>query len=454
MQPFVWNQRFVTGLDTVDQQHRHLVDLINRVAILVIEGAGDEATIEAILAELGSYAGYHFGEEERLMAARRVDPRHVERHQSHHRQFIEQVGQMWATRDTLEKPAEVLGNFLSSWLTFHILEEDQAMARQVGRIAGGESPETAYEREAQPADNANAVLLAAMNNLYHVLTVQNQALADSNRSLEEKVATRTRELLQSEKMAAVGQLAAGVAHEINNPIGFVNSNLGSLGRYAEQLLQVIDAYAESVSSPAPPLAALLARTDLPFLRDDMVALLRESQEGLDRVKKIVQDLKDFSHASDSEWLDTDLLAGLESTLNVVWNEIKYKAEVIREFADLPPVRCIPGQINQVFMNLLVNAGQAIAEHGVIALRSGVEDGWIWIEVADSGCGMPPEVLKHVFEPFFTTKPVGSGTGLGLSVTWDIVVNKHAGRIDVKSEPGQGSAFRVWLPLKPAGTKVA
>jgi len=453
MQTFVWSERFETGLETVDQQHRHLVDLINQVGSMVIEGSRDDAAVANILGELGNYAKYHFAEEERLMAERGVAAPHVAQHQLQHRQFIDQVGQMWATRSTLGKPVEVLGNFLSSWLSFHILQEDQAMAKQIALIAGGIKPGDAYDQGRHPADNATAVLLAAMQGLYQVLSVQNQALVDANRLLEDRVAARTRELVQAEKMAAVGQLAAGVAHEINNPIGFVNSNLGSLGRYADQLLRLLDAYAESAPTVSPKLAGLIAETDIAFLRDDLVALLRESREGLDRVRKIVQDLKDFSHASDSEWQDVDLIAGLESTLNVVSNEIRSKAEVQRRLVPLPMVRCIPGQINQVFMNLLVNAAQAIAERGVIALSCGLEDRGIWIEVADSGGGMPPEVLKHVFEPFFTTKPVGKGTGLGLSVTWDIVVNKHGGRIDVRSEPGKGSAFRIWLPLQPAGTTV-
>ncbi len=450
MQIFIWNERFETGIAAVDQQHRHLVELINRVGSLVIDGSGDDGSVAEILGELGSYARYHFAEEERLMTERGIAARHVEQHQFQHLQFIEQVGQMWATRGTLGKAVEVLSDFLSSWLSFHILQEDQAMAKQIGLIASGMSPEDAYAQQQQPADNATAVLLVAMKSLYQVLSVQNHALLDSNRLLEERVATRTRELVQSEKMAAVGQLAAGVAHEINNPIGFVNSNLGSLGRYAGQLLTLIDAYAESVSTPSPQLARLLAETDVGFLREDLVALLHESQEGLDRVKKIVQDLKDFSQASDSEWLDVDLIAGLESTLNVVSSEIKPKVEVKRELVILPMVRCIPGQINQVFMNLLVNAVQAIAERGVIVLRSGIEGDRVWIEVADSGSGIQPENLKHIFEPFYTSKPVGQGTGLGLSVAWDIVVNKHGGRIDVTSAPGKGSMFRVSLPLHGVG----
>jgi signal transduction histidine kinase len=159
-------------------------------------------------------------------------------------------------------------------------------------------------------------------------------------------------------------------------------------------------------------------------------------------------LRDFSRPGDSEWQAVDLHAGLESTLNVVWNEIKFKADVVREYAELPPVECLPSQLNQVFLNLLVNAAQAIPERGTITLRTTCEGDWVSVAVADTGGGMTPEVRARVFDPFFTTKPVGKGTGLGLSVTYGII-EKHGGHIDVDSEPGKGSTFTVRLPLTRA-----
>ncbi|WIM05752.1 MAG: ATP-binding protein [Candidatus Nitricoxidivorans perseverans] len=266
-----------------------------------------------------------------------------------------------------------------------------------------------------------------------------------------KVEEAQGQVLQSEKMAAIGQLAAGVAHEINNPVGFVNSNLGTLKGYVDKLLKLLDAY-ERHAGPAadevPEVAEARREADIGYLRQDIVDLLRESEEGLVRVKKIVQDLKEFSHVNDVTCQQTDLNAGMESTLNVVRNELKYKAEVRKEYGDLPPVTCVAAQINQVFMNLLVNAAQAIPEHGTITVRSGIEGTgeWVWFEVADTGKGMPSEVKARIFEPFFTTKPVGKGTGLGLSLSYDIVVKKHGGRIEVESEPGKGTTFRVWLPV--------
>jgi len=167
---------------------------------------------------------------------------------------------------------------------------------------------------------------------------------------------------------------------------------------------------------------------------------------LQRVTRIVQDLKDFSHVDESERMWANLEQGLESTLNVVWNEIKYKAEVIREYAGIPEIECLPSQINQVFMNLLVNAGQAIEEQGHITLRTGQDEDNVWVEVADDGQGIQPEHLERIFEPFFTTKPVGKGTGLGLSLSYGIV-RKHGGHIEVESPAGKGTCFRVVLPKR-------
>ena len=300
-------------------------------------------------------------------------------------------------------------------------------------------------------------LLTHQNQLEQLVSQRTSQLAKVNTELEadrkalEELLSRVEEaqqqLLQSEKMAAIGQLAAGVAHEINNPVGFVNSNLGTLKTYIAKLFGVIDAY-QSVATGGDPssVAAALQDADLDFLRDDLPSLLAESQEGLGRVTKIVQDLKDFSRVDQAEYQLADLNNALESTLNVVWNELKYKAEVVRELGDLPEVHCVPAQINQVFMNLLVNAAQAIETRGRITVRSGEENGHVWFEVADTGKGMPPEVCKRIFEPFFTTKPVGKGTGLGLSISYDIIVKKHHGRFDVSSIPGEGTTFRIWLPI--------
>ena len=276
---------------------------------------------------------------------------------------------------------------------------------------------------------------------------------DEIRSVNKRLEDAQNQLLQSEKMATIGQLAAGVAHEINNPVGYINSNLGTLQKYIKDLFVMLDAYeqAEPLLAANPEtirnILALRKKLDLAFLKEDVVALMNESQEGISRVKKIVQDLKDFSHVDEAEWQWADIRKGIDSTLNVVWNELKYKAEVIKQYNAIPDVECLPSQLNQVFMNLLVNAAHAIEDKGVIFIRSGQDNAHeVWVEVSDSGKGIPAENLKRIFDPFFTTKPVGKGTGLGLSLSYSII-QKHHGRIEVVSEVATGTTFRVYLPIK-------
>jgi signal transduction histidine kinase len=259
------------------------------------------------------------------------------------------------------------------------------------------------------------------------------------------------QLLQSEKMASIGQLAAGVAHEINNPIGFVYSNLGTLEKYVEDTFRMLSLYEQAEAEIANPdvLAGLQAAKqdlDISYLKSDLHALMKESKDGIVRVKVIVQNLKDFSHVGASdEWRYSDLQQGLESTLNIVNNEIKYKADVVREYGAIPEVECILSQLNQVFMNLLVNAAYAISERGTITIRTGCEGNEVWVEISDTGQGIPPENLQKIIDPFFTTKPVGKGTGLGLSLSYGIL-QKHHGRLEVNSELGRGTTFRISLPV--------
>ena len=292
----------------------------------------------------------------------------------------------------------------------------------------------------------------------------NDQIADLLRANEElkevnaKLSAAQDKLMQSEKLASIGQLAAGVAHEINNPIGYIFSNFGTLEKYLSDLFQMLAAYeeAESALSGTPAaarLGSLREQIELDYLKEDIPTLMAESREGITRVRKIVQDLKDFSRVdARQEWEWADLHRGIDSTLNIVNNEIKYKAEVIRQYAEIPEVHCLPSELNQVFMNLLVNAAHAItAERGTIQIRTGLQDEQVWVEVADNGCGIARENLTRIFDPFFTTKPVGKGTGLGLSLSYGIV-KKHGGRIDVSSEVGQGTTFRVTLPRKRAGAE--
>ncbi len=256
-----------------------------------------------------------------------------------------------------------------------------------------------------------------------------------------------RQLSQAEKLAAIGQLAAGVAHEINNPIGYVMSNIGTLSGYINDLLRLIRAY-ESGSMGQAELARLREQIDIDFLTEDIVALVAESQDGIDRVRQIVTSLKDFSRADDGqEAIPTDLHQCIDSALTMCRNELKYKAVVRTELAPLPLVLCSPPRIGQVLINLLVNAAHAVGENGDIVVRAMPDGDGVRIEVEDNGHGIPVQYLDRIFEPFFTTKSVGQGTGLGLSLSYGIA-HDHGGFIKVESEVGRGTCFRLWLPLRP------
>ena len=262
-------------------------------------------------------------------------------------------------------------------------------------------------------------------------------------------------IIQQEKMASIGQLAAGIAHEINNPVGFVMSNINSMGKYSERLFQFIKIQSEAVdrlSKQDGDTAVVLdglhkkrRALKIDYVINDFTNVIKESLEGTERVKRIVQDLKNFSHKDEDEHKPADINEGIESTINVVWNELKYKANVTKEYGKIPLTKCNLGQLNQVFMNLLINAVQAIEEHGEISIKTERRDGDIVVSISDTGSGIQEDKLNRIFEPFFTTKEVGKGTGLGLSIAYDIV-KKHSGEILVTSEIGKGSTFTITIPV--------
>lgn len=268
--------------------------------------------------------------------------------------------------------------------------------------------------------------------------------------------------LQTEKLAAIGQLAAGVAHEINNPIGYVRSNLNTIDDYRRDLTAVLQAYESMVrylcesrtalqkdaAGRLESLERLKARVDLDAIMEDYPSVITESREGIDRVVRIVSDLKKFAHLDGEDRETADINAGIESTLNIVWNELKYKTRVVKDLKPLPPVMCYPQRLNQVFMNILVNAAQAIEDQGTIHITTRHEKDQAIITISDTGKGIPEEELPRIFEPFYTTKPVGRGTGLGLSVAYRIV-KSHGGSIAVDSIPGKGTTFTISIPLNPA-----
>ena len=270
------------------------------------------------------------------------------------------------------------------------------------------------------------------------------------------------QILQAEKMASVGQLAAGIAHEINNPTGFVSSNLKTLADYIDDINRLIKQYriliadltdndakdkiTSSIEKQLEQISGIEEEIDLDFIMDDVMDLIGDCREGTKRIKKIVIDLKDFAHPGDDKLQARDINKGIESTLNVVWNELKYKATVTKEYGDLPVIKCYPQQLSQVFMNIFVNAAQAIEKRGEIRISTRADNGSVEVRISDTGVGISRENISKIFDPFFTTKEVGKGTGLGMNIAYNII-KKHKGTIDVESTPGKGTTFTIRLPVK-------
>lgn len=287
--------------------------------------------------------------------------------------------------------------------------------------------------------------------------------------LEEEVDKKTREvketqvqLIQQEKMASIGQLAAGMAHEINNPMGFIYSNLNAMQNYSQTIASLIRSYRDFFDDLNTDVTAaewrerllerveqlrLLAREmEIDFILEDIDALIAESKDGADRIKKIVIDLKEFAQPGESGLKLTDINQCLDSALNIITNEIKYKAIVTKDYGELPPVICRPQQMSQVFMHLLLNAAQAIEEKGEIEVHSAPSDGGVYVRISDTGAGIAEAILPKIYDPFFTTRAVGSGTGLGLNVVYQII-KQHGGTIRAESSVGQGTCFHIHLPLE-------
>lgn len=456
-----WSEIFETGVASVDAQHRRLVELANGLGGAILQG--DRAGCDRFCAELARYAREHFGDEEACMDAAGVPPETVARHRAGHAAFGSDLERLRAAAPPGPARLEAVHRFALSWLVHHILVEHETL---LGHPPGAAPP---------APEGASTTLLDAIHTLH-------AALSGLNRDLEGQVAQRTRELadanlrlaaekqaleaalaelrdtrarlLHGEKMAMAGQFAAGVAHEINNPAGFVRSNLAMLRDYANDLLEIVDAYreAEPLLATAPgtlsALRALCADRDLAFIRQDVPKLLAESDHGLQRIGHIAGRLLDCARPGRQGRVAVDLHETLDGTLAMVAHILREKAEVRREYGVLPAVVCDPSEIGQVFTNVLVNAAQAIEAHGLVTLRTGTGARGIWVEIADDGAGIAAGDIGHIFEPFFTTKPAGKGTGLGLSLSRNIV-REHGGRILVDSEPGTGTRVRIELPFGEA-----
>lgn len=349
---------------------------------------------------------------------------------------------------------EVIGSEFLDYI--HPDDRPMAVENHLKRLQGAEIPASYPIRMIDKKGEVhwlevNAVLMSYENKPAILIFFRN---ITQQRNLEAQ-------LFHSEKMASIGQLAAGVAHEINNPVGYVSSNLYTLSGYQEDMEKLIAGYQQSredikrilsngyrderLTAKLKMLEALEEDIDLQFLLEDWPLLIEQCQEGMHRIKDIVVDLKNFAHPGNHKKQMADINQCIRSTLNIVWNELKYNSVIIEDLGVIPEIECYPQQLNQVFMNLLVNAAQSIEKKGKIRIRTRQVEGVVEISISDSGCGIPQASLSAVFDPFFTTKPVGKGTGLGLNVSYNII-RKHKGTIDVTSKVGKGSTFTVRLPI--------
>lgn len=277
------------------------------------------------------------------------------------------------------------------------------------------------------------------------------------KEMEEEQSDLLIQLTQTDKLASIGQLAAGIAHEINNPVGYVTSNLNSLEEYLSDIRKYIEldqtlvkhlteaALPENLAKMAGKVREYAREIDLDYLQEDMDELIKDCIDGLDRIKKIVIDLKDFAHPGKKNIETVDINAGIETTLNVAANELKYKTTVHKELGAVPLIKGIPQQLNQVFLNILVNAAQAIEKKGEITIKTWQKNNNVFLSISDTGCGIDPEHISKIFDPFFTTKEVGKGTGLGMNIAYNII-QQHGGTITVKSKKNKGTTFTIKLPV--------
>ncbi|MEO1431313.1 MAG: ATP-binding protein [Cyanobacteria bacterium J06633_8] len=302
-------------------------------------------------------------------------------------------------------------------------------------------------------------LVKLNQNLRHEVSYRTQAQAELQETLDELKSTQA-QLIQTEKMSSLGQMVAGVAHEINNPVSFVYGNINHVNQYVEDILEVIEVYQQEFPHPGDEIEEKLEDMDLDFVKEDLPKILDSMKMGATRIREIVLSLRNFSRLDEADMKEVDIHEGIESTLLILQNRLKSKPnrigiEVIKEYNKLPSVECYPGQLNQTFMNIINNAIDVLEEgrdkneikNPQICIHTeSIDNQTIIVRIADNGMGMSEEVKNKLFDPFFTTKPVGKGTGLGLSITYQIIVEKHQGKLHCISELGKGTEFIIEIPL--------
>lgn len=287
-----------------------------------------------------------------------------------------------------------------------------------------------------------------------------QAEVEQKRQLEQTLNQLKRtqaQLIQAEKMSSLGQLVAGVAHEINNPVSFIYGNLSHIDEYFQGLLGMIDLYQQHYPNPQPDILAYADRHDLEFVQEDLPKILKSIKIGTERICEIVLSLRTFSRMDQADFKEVDIHEGIDSTLMILQHRLKEQPDrpeiqVTRNYGKLPPVECYPGQLNQVFMNILANAIDALEEHPcdksyeIIVATKRINSDWIQITISDNGAGIPETILNNIFNPFFTTKPIGQGTGMGLAISHQIITQTHAGQLLCQSTLGEGTQFIIQIPI--------
>jgi signal transduction histidine kinase len=304
----------------------------------------------------------------------------------------------------------------------------------------------AYERERQARLLAEKLLDEKTRSLYN-------SCIELETTLTELKAIQ-HQLIQAEKMASIGQLAAGVAHEINNPIGYSISNLSILNEYIDSFMTLDKFIVTNIESSSPDIKKaylyLREQENIDYINSDIKPMLDDTQKGLDRVKEIVSNLNKVSHSGGGDKTLCNINNLIDESLKAVWNELRFSSIVNKNFTNIPDIYCYPSEITQVLLNMFINAAHANKNQGIINITTALVEVnsqcYVVIEIADSGIGIPKKILNKIFDPFFTTKPVGVGTGLGLSVSFGII-KKHQGKINVVSEEGQGTTFTIYLPFE-------